>query len=44
MKYERPEVICLGSAVANVQSNQKAPLAQVDSQHEESISAYEADE
>jgi hypothetical protein len=44
MKYEKPEVTCLGSAVARIQSSQKAPLAQVDSQHEESISAYEADE
>ena len=44
MKYEKPELTCLGSAVATIQASQKAPVAQVDVEHEQTISAYEADE
>lgn len=44
MKYEKPEVTSLGSAVAKIHSIAKEPIAHVDSKDEESLSAYEADE
>lgn len=45
MRYEKPEIVELGSAVATIQSSDKPRDDVVDSpQPKFSISAYEADE
>jgi hypothetical protein len=44
MKYSKPEIVTLGSAISAVQSNGKPNAGSNDSVPKETIPAYEADE
>ena len=44
MKYSKPELVELGSAIASVQAHGKPLMGTTDSVPRETIPAYEADE
>ena len=44
MRYEKPEVVRLGSAVVSIHGSTAKDQTPNDSNHEPTISAYEADE
>ena len=44
MTYEKPEVVCLASAVEAIQGGNKPSTVIQDSPHDLTVNAYEADE